>query len=99
MEISPQGKDAIKSALCQFMSEDEAERFIDLEYALDVIKQGQLCWQAPASIGIHAEELYLSAQDDSDSAALPNLIGLSLEPLEALLQFLLARPDEETLRG
>lgn len=98
MEISPQGKDAIKSALCQFMSEDEAERFIDLEYALDVIKQGQLCWQAPASIGIHAEELYLSAQDDSDSAALPNLIGLSLEPLEALLQFLLARPDEETLR-
>ena len=42
MEISPQGQDAINSARCELMSEDEANRYVDLEYAMDVIKQGQL---------------------------------------------------------
>lgn len=97
MEISPEGKDSIRSALCQFMSEDEAERFMNLEYAIGVIKQGQSCWQAPVSIGIHAVVLCLNAKAEDDKAALPNLIGLSLEPLEALLERLLAKPDEETL--
>lgn len=97
MEISPEGKDSIRSALCQFMSEDDAERFMDLEYAMDVIKQGQLCWQAPVSIGIHAAELYLNPKADNDTALLPNLIGLCLEPLEVLLKLLLPKADKKTL--
>ncbi len=96
MEISQEGKDAIRTTLRQFMSDDEAERFIDLEYTMDAIKQGRVCWQAPVSIGIHAAQLYLPDNGEGANAALSDLIGLSLEPLEALLQLLSAVPDEET---
>ncbi len=46
MEISPERKDSIKNSLSLFMGREDAELFINFNYALTQIKEGQLSWQS-----------------------------------------------------
>ncbi len=50
--MSPQNEDDIRSWLSSFMGDDDARRYFDLDYAVSIIKQGEICWQAAASIAV-----------------------------------------------
>lgn len=99
MEISPEKKDAIRNMLSLFMGEDEVERFTNLSEMITLIKQGQLCWQAPVAIGVHAIILSGKEATDAEKALLQDLITHTLEPLEALIESLLPKPGEKSLEG
>ena len=96
MEISPETEDTIRSSLSLLMSDDDVALFSNLDYATTIIKEAQPCWQAPASIGMHAALLHIVGRTDAEKALLQDLIGYALEPLEALLNSLVPKPGKES---
>ncbi|MFQ5826738.1 MAG: hypothetical protein ACE5IA_05200, partial [Dehalococcoidia bacterium] len=68
MEMSPELEKEIKTALSLFMDENEAGRFMNLNYATSLIKQGQPPWQALVSVGVYAAELCAHQDMDVEKA-------------------------------
>ena len=97
MEMPPELEKNIKTALSLFMDDNEAERFMNLDYPISLIKQGQPPWQALVSVGIYAAELYAYQEMDVEKTIFQELIGQALEPVENLLESLLPKPGEESL--
>ena len=97
MEISPETKDIIKNSMSLLMNDDDVTAFSNLDHAITIIQQEQSCWQAPASIGVHAAALHLAEKTNDEEAILQDLIAYALEPLEALLGSLMPESDKETL--
>lgn len=96
MEISPKVRKSIRGCLSLCMTEEEVEQFSNLTEAITYIKQAQPCWQAPYSVGVHAAWLHI-AGTDADKAVCQNLVGLALEPMEALLETLTPKAAAEGL--
>lgn len=97
MEISPERKQDIKTSLAGFMNEAEVEQFMDLGYAIELIKQEQACWQALVSIGVHAQHLYAHADSSGEEAVLRGLIAQALKPLQVLLESFVLEPGKQSL--
>jgi len=99
MGISPDIEKSIKTTLSQFMGEDEAGRFMDLDYAKSHVKQVQPPWQALVSLGVHAAELYAHQDTDVEKIILQELVGQALETVDTLFQSILPKPSEKPLEG
>ncbi|MFA4835686.1 MAG: hypothetical protein WC749_06425 [Dehalococcoidia bacterium] len=98
MGISPKIREDIQSHLSLCMPPKDVSRFSNLNGAITAIKQDESCWQAPYSVAIHA---FCLNQDDAtldDKSLLQDLIGYSMEPLEALLQCIGIPQDPEQSR-
>jgi len=102
MEMSPELEKSIKTTLSLFMDEPEAERFLDLDYATNLVKQRQLQqppWQALVSLGVHIAEIYACQDKDVQKTLLQELVGQALEPVDTLFQSILPKPGEKPLEG
>lgn len=96
MEISPETEDTIKNFLSLLMNGDDIATFSNLDHAITIVKEAQPCWQAPASIGVHAAVFHL-AETDAEATLLQDLIGRALAPLETLLESLAPKAGEKAL--
>jgi len=102
MEIPPELKKDIKDTLSLFMDEPEAERFLDLDYATNLIRQRereQPPWQVLVSLGVHIAEIYLCQDGEVRATLLQELVDQALEPVDALFQSILPKPSEELPEG
>lgn len=101
MEISPERKELIGKVLASVVGEEKkVEQLTDLSEMVNLVKQGQLCWQAPLSIGVHAALISLVKESsDSDKAMLQELVGHALEPMESLLERLVPKPGKKSPQG
>lgn len=88
--------DNVRTWLSAFMG-DDAARYSDLDYAVAIIKQGKICWQAAASTAI---QISLFNQEPkptkAEKALAQDIADSTIEPLEALIKSILDKPDKES---
>ncbi|MBI2305370.1 MAG: hypothetical protein HYU86_11575 [Chloroflexi bacterium] len=109
-ELKPSEPDAwlalLMSYLALFMSDEEAERYSSLEGlmgAIDLVKQGELCWQALVSIAIYFRFLsflrfsWKPEEIELKQSPLSSIAAAFLEPCEALLASLTERAERGPL--
>jgi len=78
---------------------DDATQYFDLDYAVSIIKQGKLCWQAAASIAVQTSLFNQQPEPTKAEKALAQHIADSaIEPLEALVKIILDKSDKESDR-
>jgi len=99
MELPPELEKSIKTALSLVMDEQEAERFMNFDYATSLVKQGQPPWQALFSVGVYAAELYVHQDMDVEKASLQEIVSEALKPVETLFESILHKSGEKLLEG
>ena len=99
MELSPELEKSIKDALSAFMGEDEAEHYMNFDYATSLVKQLQPPWQALVSVGVHVAEAYAHQETNDEKLILHELVGQALRPVETLFASLLRKSGEELLES
>ena len=80
MEILPEPKgvdDKLREFLKDLMGEDGLT-FLDLDNAINAVKQEHRFWQAPFAIGLHALPFLYHWETDSKDTAVPDLVLLGL---------------------
>src|SRR3990172_8108054 len=99
--MTPEVERLIQSLVSLLMSDETGTRFLDLQYAIDKIKRENPPWQAAASIGVHAAVLHVFGREDGERTLLRDLVGNTLEPVEALHSSLLSetRDHLENVQG
>jgi hypothetical protein len=98
METLPERPDPIKSFLSWLdMSDEDVARYSDLSYVLETIKKGELCWQAAASVGVHALVFGVLGETDNQKALAESLAGHALQQMEAVYEYLIQQARQKTL--
>lgn len=95
METSPE--ESVKNFLSLFLDDAEVERFADHNYVAQLAEEGELSWQALASVGGHASARYALPDSDPERAILRDLIQRTRTPVEALVESIAAKEGKARL--
>lgn len=95
MKIKPELEDVINTFIVFILGEQDKEQFGDLAKSLSLIREGTKHWQALVTIGIYAAFLSNQVEEDDVKSTLGKIIDFTLEPLEASLEQIVLKPNDE----
>jgi len=86
MKIPPELGKSIQTQLSRMLDNPESEHFLDLGSAVSLIDQELPPWEALASIGIHAAEIFTNQEIENKTELLQELINQTFEPIDKLFR-------------